>query len=80
MGCVDILDSQRDLYTRGRLLLGAIEGKVKVGPFSPGDFCVPSACPPVIDFIVTRMEIHAECVSVKSRRTVEVGDLQDDRH
>jgi len=36
----DVDDGQCDLRTRGRLLLRRIEGKMKVGTLSPGDFCV----------------------------------------
>ena len=57
MSIVDVVNSQTDLRTGGRLLLRWVESKMKVGPISPGDFCVPSAYPSVINPIVTRMEI-----------------------
>ena len=41
---------------------------------------MPAANPSVVNLIVARMESEAECVSIERRRTVEVGDLQDDRH
>jgi len=80
MRIVDVVNRQRDLYTRGRPPLRRIEGKMEVGTFSPGDFSVPSAYPPVVHAIVARMQIKTECVSVERHRAVEVGDLQDDCH
>jgi hypothetical protein len=57
MSIVDVVNRQSDLCARGRLPLRRIEGKMKVGPFSPGDLCVPSAYPPVINLIVARVEV-----------------------
>ena len=39
---------------------------------------MPSADPSIVYPIITRMEIETECISVQSRRTVQVGNLQDD--
>ena len=41
---------------------------------------MPSAYPPIVTPIVTRMEIEAECISVQGFRTLQVRDLQYDRH
>jgi hypothetical protein len=57
MSHVDVVDSKCDLCTRCRPLLRWIEGKVKVGSISPGDLCVISANPPVVNPVVTGMEI-----------------------
>jgi hypothetical protein len=78
MGIFDAFDRQRDLSTGSRLLLGGIESEMKVGAVSPGDLRVAAAYPPVVNFIVPRMEVNAESVSVQSHRTIEIGDLQDD--
>jgi hypothetical protein len=80
MGTVNVVDRQGDLSSRGRSPLRRIEGEVEVSPFSPGDLCVSSTYPPVVNAVVARMEIDAECVAVEGRRTVEVRNLQDDRH
>jgi hypothetical protein len=57
MSIVDVDDGQGDLRSRGRLLLRRIEGKMKVGTLVPGDFCVPSAGPSVVNPIVAGIEI-----------------------
>ena len=57
MSIVDVNDRQCDLRTGGRLLLRRIKGKMKVGPLQPGDFCVPSANPAVLNPIVARMQV-----------------------
>lgn len=80
VGPFDVVNGQSDLYARGRLPFRRIESEMEVGPFSPGDLGVRSAYPPVVHPIVTWMEVQAERVSVKSHRTVEVGNLQNDRH
>ena len=76
---VDIFNRQTYLRTGSRLVVRWIEGKMKVRPFSPGDLGVPSADPSIVDPIITRMEIETESISVQFRRTVQVGNLQDDR-
>jgi hypothetical protein len=78
MGIFNVLDRQRDLNPRSRLLLGGIEGEMKVGAVSPRDLRMAAAYPPVVNCIITRMEVNAEPVSVQSHRTIEIGDLQDD--
>ena len=80
MGIVDVVHSQSDLRTRGGLLLGRIESKMKVSPLLPRNFCVLSSDPPVVNLVVARMEIDAESFPVEIGRSVQVGHLQDDRH
>jgi hypothetical protein len=60
MSTIDVDDRQCDLRTRGRFLLRRKEGKMRIRPLLPGDFCVPSANPAVVDPIVAQMEIWAE--------------------
>jgi hypothetical protein len=78
MGIFNVLDRQRDLRPRSRLLLGGIEGEMKVGAVSPRDLRMAAPYPPVVNCIVTRMEVNAESVSIQSHGTIEIGDLQDD--
>ena len=74
---VEIFNRQTYLRTGSRLAFRWIERKMKVRPFMPGDLGVPSADPSIVDPIISRMEIETESISVHSRRTVQVGNLQD---
>jgi hypothetical protein len=57
MSSFDVVDGQADLCAGSRPLLGGIEGEVKVSALSPGDLGMGPANPPVINSVVTWIEI-----------------------
>jgi hypothetical protein len=60
-----IVDGQAHLSACRGASFGCIEGKMKIGASCPGDFCVDTSDPAIIDSVVARMEIESESISVE---------------
>jgi hypothetical protein len=57
MSCFDVVDGQAHLCAGSRLVLGGLEGEVKVSALYPGDLGMAPTCPPVVNSVVTWIEI-----------------------